>query len=32
MGTLVLGAILIIIGNLIADLIYGLLDPRISYA
>ncbi|MDQ2652558.1 MAG: ABC transporter permease [Chloroflexota bacterium] len=32
MGTLVLGAFLIILGNLVADLIYGLLDPRISYA
>ena len=31
MGILVLGAVLIIVGNLIADLIYGLLDPRISY-
>ena len=31
MGILVLGAILIIVGNLIADLIYGLLDPRITY-
>ncbi len=32
MGTLVLGAILIVIGNLVADLLYGLLDPRISYS
>ena len=32
MGTLVLGAILIVIGHLVVDLIYGLLDPRISYA
>ena len=31
MGTLVLGAVLIIIGNLVADLLYGLLDPRIKY-
>jgi peptide/nickel transport system permease protein len=31
MGILVLGAVLIILGNLIADLLYGLLDPRISY-
>ena len=30
MGILVLGAILIVVGNLVADLIYGLLDPRIS--
>jgi peptide/nickel transport system permease protein len=32
MGILILGAVLIIIGNLIADLIYGVLDPRIKYA
>jgi peptide/nickel transport system permease protein len=32
MGILVLGAVLIILGNLVADLIYGLLDPRISYS
>jgi peptide/nickel transport system permease protein len=32
MGTLVLGAVLIVLGNLLADLIYGLLDPRIKYA
>jgi peptide/nickel transport system permease protein len=31
MGILVLGAVLIVLGNLIADLIYGLLDPRITY-
>lgn len=31
MGCLLLGAVLIIIGNLIADLIYGILDPRISF-
>ena len=31
MGTLILGAVLIILGNLIADLLYGLLDPRITY-
>jgi peptide/nickel transport system permease protein len=31
MGILVLGAVLIVIGNLIADLIYGLLDPRIKF-
>jgi peptide/nickel transport system permease protein len=30
MGILILGAVLIILGNLIADLIYGLLDPRIK--
>ena len=32
MGILVLGAVLIVLGNLIADLVYGLLDPRISYS
>jgi peptide/nickel transport system permease protein len=32
MGILILGAVLIVIGNLIADLVYGLLDPRIKNA
>jgi peptide/nickel transport system permease protein len=32
MGILVLGAVLIVIGNLIADLVYGLLDPRIKFS
>jgi peptide/nickel transport system permease protein len=32
MGILILGAVLIVLGNLIADLIYGVLDPRIKYA
>lgn len=32
MGILVLGAVLIVVGNLVADLIYGLLDPRIGLA
>jgi len=31
MGILVLGAVLIVFGNLIADLLYGILDPRISF-
>jgi peptide/nickel transport system permease protein len=31
MGTLILGAVLIVLGNLLADLLYGLLDPRIKY-
>ena len=31
MGVLLLGAVLIVLGNLIADIIYGVLDPRISY-
>jgi peptide/nickel transport system permease protein len=30
MGVLMLGAVLIVLGNLVADLLYGLLDPRIS--
>ncbi len=32
MGILILGAVLIVIGNLIADLLYGILDPRIKYS
>jgi peptide/nickel transport system permease protein len=32
MGILLLGALLIVIGNLIADILYGILDPRIKYA
>jgi peptide/nickel transport system permease protein len=32
MGILILGAVLIVLGNLIADLIYGVLDPRIKYS
>jgi peptide/nickel transport system permease protein len=32
MGVLLLGAVLIVLGNLIADIVYGVLDPRISYA
>jgi len=31
MGIVVLGAVLIVIGNLIADILYGVLDPRIKY-
>ena len=31
MGILILGAVLIVAGNLIADVIYGVIDPRISY-
>ena len=31
MGILLLGAVLIVLGNLIADVLYGVLDPRISY-
>lgn len=32
MGILILGAVLIILGNLIADMLYGLLDPRIKFS
>lgn len=32
MGLLVISAVLIILGNLIADLAYGWLDPRVKYA
>jgi peptide/nickel transport system permease protein len=32
MGVLMLGAVLIVLGNLIADLLYAVLDPRISYS
>jgi peptide/nickel transport system permease protein len=31
MGILMLGAIFIVAGNLIADILYGFCDPRISY-
>jgi len=31
MGILVMGAVLTLIGNLIADICYGLVDPRIRY-
>jgi peptide/nickel transport system permease protein len=31
MGILMLGAIFIVAGNLIADILYGVCDPRISY-
>jgi peptide/nickel transport system permease protein len=31
LGILVIAAILIVLGNLLADLVYGLLDPRITY-
>lgn len=31
MGILMLGAVLIVLGNLIADLLYGWLDPRIKF-
>ena len=31
MGVLMLGALLIVGGNLVADILYGILDPRIKY-
>ena len=31
MGITVVISVVVLIGNLIIDLIYGLLDPRISY-
>jgi peptide/nickel transport system permease protein len=31
MGILMLGAVFIVAGNLIADVLYGVFDPRISY-
>ena len=31
LGLLVISAFLIVLGNLLADLAYGLLDPRITY-
>ena len=31
MGILMLGAVFIVAGNLIADILYGVLDPQISY-
>jgi peptide/nickel transport system permease protein len=32
MGVLMMGAVLIVLGNLIADLLYAVLDPRITYS
>ena len=32
MGILVIGAAVVIVGNLLADVIYGFLDPRIRYS
>jgi len=31
MGWLVVSGFLVIVGNLVADLLYGVLDPRIRY-
>ncbi len=32
MGILLISSIMILVGNLVADLLYALLDPRVSYA
>jgi len=32
LGILTIAALLVVVTNLLADLLYGLLDPRISYA
>jgi len=32
MGLIVISSVLIIVGNLIADLAYGWLDPRVTYS
>jgi ABC-type dipeptide/oligopeptide/nickel transport system permease component len=32
MGILVIGATVVIVANLMADVIYGFLDPRIRYS
>ncbi|MGE3278173.1 MAG: ABC transporter permease subunit, partial [Vicinamibacterales bacterium] len=31
MGILLLGSVMVVVFNLLADLVYGLLDPRIRY-
>ena len=31
MGVLVIGAVLTLLGNLIADILYALVDPRVSF-
>ena len=32
MGTVLLSAVFIVLGNLLADLVYPLVDPRIRYS
>ncbi len=32
MGILLMGSFMVIVFNLVADILYGLLDPRIRYA
>jgi len=31
MGILLLGSVMVVVFNLVADLVYGWLDPRIRY-
>jgi peptide/nickel transport system permease protein len=31
MATTLIGAVLVIVSNLITDLLYGVLDPRVRY-
>ena len=31
MGILMIASVLVIVSNLLADVVYGLIDPRISY-
>jgi ABC-type dipeptide/oligopeptide/nickel transport system permease component len=31
MGILLLGSVMVVVFNLVADILYGLLDPRIRY-
>ncbi len=31
MGILLLGSVMVIVFNLVADILYGVLDPRIRY-
>ncbi len=31
MGILLLGSLMVVVFNLVADVVYGLLDPRIRY-
>ena len=31
MGILLLGSVMVVVFNLLADVVYGILDPRIRY-
>jgi peptide/nickel transport system permease protein len=31
MGILLLGSVMVVVFNLVADIVYGVLDPRIRY-